>query len=405
MSTVGIDVNFATLMRVIHHIIDQAKPVLIRGRHGCGKSEMVYSIVDGLYYNSLTNEVSTDTNGVKLTMVERRASQMTEGDLVGLPSIMDNSTQFNPPDWFKLACDKPCGLFLDEIDRATIEVRQGIFELTDSRKLNGFHLHPGTRIFAAVNGGKHAQQYQVGEMDPAELDRWSVFDVEPTVEDWLNWANGKVHSVVWDFINQNHVQLEHKDEFEPNKKYPSRRSWKRASDVLTKGKFLDSEHNPDIIPISNAFVGFEAAVSFSDFVRNYKKQVSPDDILVRGRLELVKDFTLNEHIALIEKMKNLDSLNKKITADECKNIGQYFVSLPSEAAMKLFKVLSESGPKENCVFFFKSEIDVDSVDEQGNKTGLKEKLMIKNFMVKLLGPMTAQKNGPMSPQNGPVQKT
>jgi hypothetical protein len=32
-------------------------------------------------------------------------------------------------------------LFLDEVDRATLEVRQGIFELTDSRKLNGHYLH------------------------------------------------------------------------------------------------------------------------------------------------------------------------------------------------------------------------------------------------------------------------
>ena len=110
-----------------------------------------------------------------LPVVERRASQMTEGDLVGLPVIDGECTRFNPPDWFKQACNEPVALFLDEVDRATIEVRQGIFELTDSRKLNGFALHPETLIFAAVNGGEHGEQYQVGEMDPAELDRWTVF--------------------------------------------------------------------------------------------------------------------------------------------------------------------------------------------------------------------------------------
>ena len=109
-----------------------------------------------------------------LPVVERRASQMTEGDLVGLPSIEGNRTSFNPPDWFKQACEEPVCLFLDEVDRATLEVRQGIFELTDSRKLNGHHLHPDTIIFAAVNGGEHGEHYQVNEMDPAELDRWSL---------------------------------------------------------------------------------------------------------------------------------------------------------------------------------------------------------------------------------------
>ena len=67
------------------------------------------------------------------------------------------------------ACTEACVLFFDEIDRATMEVRQGIFELTDSRKINGHYLHPDTVIIGAVNGGEHGSQYQVGEFDPAEV--------------------------------------------------------------------------------------------------------------------------------------------------------------------------------------------------------------------------------------------
>ena len=205
-------VDFATFSNIVHHVTNVRKPVLLRGRHGIGKSTVVYQFADKM----------------GMPVVERRASQMTEGDLVGLPSIEGNSTRFNPPDWFKTACDKPVVLFLDEVDRATIEVRQGIFELTDSRKLNGHTLHEDTLVFAAVNGGEHGSQYQVGEMDPAELDRWTVFDVEPSVEDWLNWAkDNSVSDITWDFINQNRAHLEHTDDYEPNKVYPSRRSWER----------------------------------------------------------------------------------------------------------------------------------------------------------------------------------
>ena len=146
-------IDFATFLTVAPHVLNSRLPVLIRGRHGVGKSEVVYMIAEQR----------------ELPVVERRASQMTEGDLVGLPSTDGNTTSFNPPDWFKTACDNPVVLFLDEVDRATIEVRQGIFELTDSRKLNGHVLHKDTLIFAAVNGGEHGDQYQVGEMDPAEL--------------------------------------------------------------------------------------------------------------------------------------------------------------------------------------------------------------------------------------------
>ena len=135
--------------------------------------------------------------------------------------------ELSEPDWLKQACEEPVCLFLDEVDRATLEVRQGIFELTDSRKLNGHNLHPDTIIFAAVNGGEHGEQYQVNEMDPAELDRWSVWDIEPTVEDWLAWAKENVDSLIWDFINQNRGHLEHNGDIEPNKRYPSRRSWEQ----------------------------------------------------------------------------------------------------------------------------------------------------------------------------------
>ena len=64
-------IDFATFNSVVAHVIDAGFPVLIRGRHGIGKSEVVYQFAA--------------ERG--LPVVERRASQMTEGDLMGLPSI------------------------------------------------------------------------------------------------------------------------------------------------------------------------------------------------------------------------------------------------------------------------------------------------------------------------------
>ena len=312
-------IDFKTFLKVVPHITAVKKPVLIRGRHGVGKSEAVYQFAANM--------------GMKV--VERRASQMTEGDLIGLPSIDGNSTKFNPPDWFKDCCDNPRVLFLDEVDRATLEVRQGIFELTDSRKLNGHTLNPGTLIFAAVNGGVHGAQYQVGEMDPAELDRWTVFDVEPTVEDWLDWAKGSCDTLVWDFINQNRGHLEHTDTFEPNKKYPSRRSWARASQALVKAKVLDKGATPELQAIVQGFVGFEASTAFTDFVRNYDRQVKVEEVLNGKALKLTKKFSLNEHLALIEKLGASKVFDKQLQPDDLKNVAEYYVNLPSEAATKM----------------------------------------------------------------------
>ncbi len=55
--------DFKTFNAIINPILAAKYPVLIRGRHGIGKSELVYQTA----------------NNLGLPVVERRASQMTEG--------------------------------------------------------------------------------------------------------------------------------------------------------------------------------------------------------------------------------------------------------------------------------------------------------------------------------------
>lgn len=314
-------VDFATFFSIVPHIIEARFPILLRGRHGIGKSTVVY-------------QIAKDRN---MTVVERRASQMTEGDLLGLPKVDGNVTAWLAPEWLADACANPRVLFLDEVDRATLEVRQGIFELCDSRKIAGHTLHPDTIIFAAINGGTHGAEYQVSEMDPAELDRYTVFDVEPTVEDWLAWAQDNVLGSVWDFINHNSQHLEHKDTFEPNKVYPSRRSWERLSDALSG---LDRvEAGGTLYHLSNAFVGMEAAVAFNDYVKNYKTKVTIEQIIDEGRIDLTTDWKINDHNALITEMKEKNTFDPVLEPSQLQNLAEYFVSLPSELAMTLWQVM------------------------------------------------------------------
>ena len=338
-------IDFATFVKVAPHVAAVRKPVLIRGRHGVGKSEVVYQIAGEL----------------EMPVVERRASQMTEGDLVGLPSTDGNTTSFNPPDWFKTACDNPVVLFLDEVDRATIEVRQGIFELTDSRKLNGHVLHKDTLIFAAVNGGEHGDQYQVGEMDPAELDRWTVFDVEPSTEDWLTWAKDKVDGILWDFINQNRNHLEHTGDFEPNKVYPSRRSWVRLNDCFAQANLLAEDADTSVMfPLATGFVGFEAAVSFKDFVDNYERQVTIENILDEGKIQLTDRFGINDHNAIVEKMEAKEIFSAPLSEERIENLARYFMVVPSEVGMKLWTVLGQ-GDNANVIAFHGTVVDGKSI--------------------------------------------
>ena len=93
-------IDFKTFNSVVDYVLQDKKPVLIRGRHGIGKSQVVYQTAKRM----------------GLPVVERRTSQMTEGDLMGLPSVDGESTKWNAPDWFKQACDHAVILFLDEVE-------------------------------------------------------------------------------------------------------------------------------------------------------------------------------------------------------------------------------------------------------------------------------------------------
>ena len=100
-------VDFKTFIQIAPIVAAQdgnaGFPILLRGRHGVGKSQVVYQTAERL----------------GLPVIERRASQMTEGDLVGLPSTDGDTTSFNPPDWFAQACREPVALFLRYGSNAT----------------------------------------------------------------------------------------------------------------------------------------------------------------------------------------------------------------------------------------------------------------------------------------------
>tara|TARA_Y100000593_G_C4199234_1_gene280993 strand:- start:204 stop:839 length:636 start_codon:yes stop_codon:yes gene_type:complete len=206
-------------------------------------------------------------------------------------------------------------------------------------------------------------------MDPAELDRYTVFDLEPTPEDWLTWAKEKVNQVIWDFINQNRNHLEHNDDVEPNKVYPSRRSWDRLNSTLEKANVLENGASPVLYQLTNAFVGMEAAVAFNDFVQNYERQVTVEDVLGGKALKTTKDFGVNEHNALVEKLENSDVLKEKRSDEEMQNVADYFVTLPSEVAMKFWQVMGRQN-QDNAI----------SLHKATSKDGIK----VSSFMVEML---------------------
>lgn len=306
--------------------------VLLRGPHGIGKSQVVRQVAKHF----------------KLPVIDRRLSQMTEGDMIGLPSTDGEVTRFNPPDWYKQACAKPHCLFLDELNRATPEVMQAAFQIVLDRELNGWKLHEATRVYAAIN---HSAAYTVNEMDPALLDRFWTIDLEPTKEDWLIWArDGNVHDNVTDFIAANEKFLDTPKEVEPGKVSPSRRSWERLSSALVKASVIEDPDNPLFYPIALGYVGPEPTIAFRSFVKTIDNQVTGEEVLrdygkVKKKISKLGQERQN---ILIEKVSEYITKELKTLDDkQGKNLHDFMDDLPGELRIACWSKMQQGSGTEN----------------------------------------------------------
>jgi hypothetical protein len=306
--------------------------VLLRGPHGIGKSQVVRQVAKAF----------------NLPVIDRRLSQMTEGDMVGLPSTDGEVTRFNPPDWYKNACTKPVCLFLDEINRATPEVMQAAFQVVLDRELNGWKLHSETRVFAAVN---NSAAYTVNEMDPALLDRFWVIDLQPTVEDWVTWArDGHVHDIITDFIAANDRWLDSPKDAEPGKVSPSRRSWERLSNALVRAEVAEKPADNLFYPLCLGYIGTEATIAFHSFAKTIDYQVSGEEVLrdYSKVKKKVQKLGAEKQNVLIDKVttyvtKELKTLNDK----QGKNLQDFMKDLGGEHRVACWSKLTQGSGTDN----------------------------------------------------------
>jgi len=302
--------------------------VLIRGDHGLGKSGGVWQLAKNVF---------------KLQLTDKRMSQMSEGDVIGLPKVEDGVTKFLPPDWYKDACDNPRVLFLDELNRATPEVLQCAFQIVLDRTLNGHKLHPETRVYAAINT---SASYQVNEIDPALLDRFWVVDLKPTVEEWIAWAKdeGGIHEHVWGFIQHNHRFLDPTMKMDPGVVEPSRRSWDRLNSALTMVNVVEDAESPLFYSLARGFVGNEASIALTGYVKNLDKQITALNILnefdkYKDKIQKLGQEKWNICIDKIEQHVKKNELLES----QGENLKNFADCLPDDLIIVLWGILSEPG--------------------------------------------------------------
>jgi hypothetical protein len=313
------------------------QPIMLEGIHGIGKSEVVSE-----YFSK---------KGYRIIVLF--LGQMADaGDIIGLPNKVEKNgivyTDYAPPLWWPKDTDEKILLFLDELNRARPEIHQVIMDLCLNRRLAGKDLPKNTRIVAAVNPSNNGS-YQVEDLDPALLDRFNKVDFRPTFDEWVDWAlSRKVHNKVIGFLSKNTSLLD-----PPSRKeaingsvYPSRRSWKRVSDVLNNNSDLN-EHTISNVVFS--IVGAAATATFMQFWRE-NKQIHVGTLLLNYQKvkKDIKEMNIQDLAVVNREMCNwfeeneshFDKLGGQFSEVACKisnNLLNYVEDVPGEIMAELIE--------------------------------------------------------------------
>jgi hypothetical protein len=318
--------------------------VLLRANHGVGKSGVAKQI------RALLMKENPGLGAFEL--IDRRAGQLTEGDVIGLPSTDGEVTRFNPPCWVKRACVQPCFMFLDELNRGTVEVMQAFFQLALDHELNGWKLHPETRVFSAINTNS---MYTITEMDPALLDRFYCIDLEPTVEEFVAWCRnpdteqgGNLHYFISDFIEANEKWLYPAKNSEVGSVQPTPRAWEFTGRALVHANVIEKPQDDLFYQVCRGFVGNEAAIAFKEYCMTVDNQVTGEEIVNKLNVATVKAKVARQgqerQNGLIEKVADFVVKNcEKLTDPQGQNISDFMKMLPDELKISLWSKLTSHG--------------------------------------------------------------
>lgn len=339
------------ILKVAYYAQDS---VLLEGKHGIGKSEIV----------------QTFANENNSYMFPLFLSTQETGDLIGIPSehIVDGQkvTQWSKPIWLQRMEEKakqgiPCVLFLDELNRAPLDVRQSALQLVLEGKIHEHSLPIVNGIKTLVVGAINpSDDYQVAELDSALLDRFLCVNVTIDAREWLEYARKKeVVQVIRDFISEFPDRLHFTPE--NGSKGSSPRGWVKLSDLLKNVEGIGNDVVFDIIKgkvgevVGAQFFGYFSKYSEvvkTDEIEDYISEIDSDGSVEQLGEKVAKKFSKIEAIRKLEISQELCS--RHLGKETAKIALVYLYSLEIESCVSFLKNMKGSDPE-----LFAKIVDVD----------------------------------------------
>lgn len=271
---------------IVKNSIRNNTPIMLWGPPGIGKSSLIHQISEEMGRN----------------MLDLRLAQLEPTDLRGVPmpdSTTNRAQWYLPAFWperaeepttrtVKVTDDKgnttnkkvkveagccpngPGVVFLDEIEKAPVSVKNASLQLVLDRAIGTYKLPDDWAIVCA--GNREEDGCFSAPLGAALSNRMIHLNIEPDVESWAAWARD--NSVSEDIIGFLHFKPELLYKQTEDHAFPSPRSWEMGSRLSTTVKTQREQKE-----LLSASVGRGAA---SEFVvwSNVYKSVDPEAIFV-----------------------------------------------------------------------------------------------------------------------------
>lgn len=289
-------------------------PIMVWGSPGIGKSDIIRQAADGF----------------GIDYIDVRASQLDPVDIRGVPSILKGTTIWNPPDFLPRDPETVALLFLDELPQAPQLVQSSLFQLVLDRKVGGYTLPEGVRIVAA--GNRRQDRSGTFVMPAALANRFVHIELEPHIEDWLEWAEfNDIRQDIIAFLSYRTALLNNFDAAETVNATP--RTWAVLSSMLNH-KAADDD---DVIGLATCVVGKGPAAEFAGFCRVWQRLV-PYAAIVKSphSADLPKEPDAVHAVASM--------LYSRVDKKDAGNVGVYVQRLPAEAQAVFIAGLSRRAP-------------------------------------------------------------
>jgi hypothetical protein len=342
--------------------------VLIEGKHGIGKSEIV----------AQTAAEMSVALGIPFGFIDIRLGQYEVGDLIGIPRARDtytvthkvydggslksqevvaeNVTVHDLPLWFPRDLNSHGFMFFDELNRGSRDTQQWAMQIVLDYKSNFVEVPQNWRVVAACNDDQDI--YSVLNLDPALYDRFLVIKFQPTVPEWLNHAEKiGVHDAIIKYIRKFGTDLDVPEKVESGKRYPSRRSWVRLSNTIKHMASVGDDPLNDmdyLILLSGGYVGTTVSVNFVEFIKKEYKVYNAEEILnnfpkLKEDFEkmIATDFTFyNKELVSYIKKENL-----KLSKKQSENLFSYIRVIPKETAAGFWGHFRAECPKQSADWY------------------------------------------------------